>query len=147
MTDPGQPPVEEPPPRRRLRNRIGRRGAALLFFALLDLVYCYSLLYPPHPLPESYRWPATVMPLPVWALIWALVGLVCLVCAFVDRDSVAFTAAIAIKVGWGGVALFGWIYGPVERGYVSAMIWFAFGAFVYLIAGGIPAGGREWSKS
>lgn len=140
----------------RLRDQIGRRGAALLFFALLDLVYCYALLRPPPgPLPEAFRYARTLMPLWVWALAWGGVGVICLVFAFLPRDTVAFTAAVALKVTWGLLAILGQLAGTADRGYVSAVIWLGFAAFVYLIAGGIPAAPpaaparkeRGWTRS
>jgi hypothetical protein len=121
-----------------LAARIGRRGAALLFFALLDFVYAYYLLNAAHPLTTLNAWMDTVLPLPVWAACWASVGLTCLGFTLARRDTVAFMAAVAIKVGWGLPALFGWLGGEVPLGYLSAVIWLAFAAFVYLIAGGIP---------
>jgi hypothetical protein len=124
---------------RRLRDRIGRRGACLLFFALLDLVYCYGLLNPPRPVTPALAWMANVLPLWAWALCWGIVGLLCVVLAFFEQDTVAFVAAVALKVGWGLLSFFGWTAGVVDRGYISAVIWLAFAAFVYLIAGGIPA--------
>jgi hypothetical protein len=135
-----------------LFRRIGRRGAALLFFALLDLVYGYALLTAPRPLTPFYAWVAAVMPLAAWAATWCAVGLICLVFAFMIRDTAAFMAAVALKVGWGGTAFFGWIAGAVPLGYLSAVIWLAFAAFVYLIAGGIPPAIRSerrwlWSRS
>jgi hypothetical protein len=123
---------------RRLLTRIGRRGAALLFFCLLDVVYCFALLNPPRPLTPVYAFPAQLMPLWAWALSWAAVAVLCAVFAFVERDTPAFVAAEAIKVAWGLTSLFGWMAGVVERGYISAAIWLAFAVFVYLIAGGIP---------
>lgn len=137
---------------RRLATRVGRRGAALLFFALLDIVYAVALLTATRPLTTFYAWMNAIMPLPVWAACWAAVGVVCLVFAFALRDTVAFMAAVAIKVGWGLPALFGWINGAVPLGYLSAVIWLAFAAFVYLIAGGIPPPLRHerrwmWSRS
>lgn len=123
---------------RRAGRRIGRRGAALLFFALLDFVYATALLTAARPLTPFYAWMDAIMPLSLWAACWALVGAVCLVYAFVLRDTVAFMAAVAIKVGWGLPALFGWLGGAVPLGYLSAIIWLSFAAFVYLIAGGIP---------
>lgn len=136
----------------RLASRIGRRGAALLFFALLDEVYAFALLTAPRPLTTFYAWMDEIMPLPVWAACWAAVGLICLGFAFALRDTAAFMAAVAIKVGWGLPALFGWIGGAVPLGYVSAVIWLGFAAFVYLIAGGIPPPLRSerrwlWSRS
>lgn len=137
---------------RRLIQRVGRRGAALLFFALLDFVYCYALLNPPQPMPQTYLWPQTLLPLWVWAMCWATVGLLCLVYAFQRWDTAAFTAATGLKVMWSLLALFGWLSGAIDRGWLSAVIWFGFALFVYLIAGGIPAPevgrkGRAWTRS
>jgi hypothetical protein len=122
----------------RLAARVGRRGAALLFFVLLDTVYCFGLLTAPKPLTPFYAWMAEAMPLGVWAACWGGVGLVCLLYAFRTYDTPAFMAAVALKVAWGLLSLLGWLAGAVDRGYVSAVIWLAFAAFVFLIAGGIP---------
>lgn len=132
-----------------LGARIGRRGAALLFFALLDAVYCYGLFTAVRPLVAFYEYMDTALPIEVWAATWGVVGAVCLVYAFRTYDTPAFICAVALKVAWGLLALFGWIGGSVERGYVSAVIWLAFAAFVGLIAGGIPPavtrpGSRGW---
>ena len=123
---------------RTIFERVGRRGAALLFFTLLDLVYCVSLLTGPRPLSPLYAWMDSVAPLPMWAVLWGAVGLIGLYFAFRTYDTPAFMAAVALKVAWGLSALFGWIAGAVPLGYVSAVIWLAFAAFVFLIAGGIP---------
>ena len=119
-------------------GRIGRRGAALLFFALLDAVYCYSLLTAPRPLSSFYAWMDSIAPLVVWAACWGGVGLVCLWFAFCRYDTPAFVAAVALKVAWGLLSLLGQIVGAADRGYLSAVIWLAFAWFVSLIAGGIP---------
>lgn len=134
-----------------LTSRIGRRGAALLFFALLDFVYCLSLLTGPRPLSPLYTWMDTLVPLPVWAVCWGATGVICLVYAFRSYDSTAFAVAVALKVAWGTNAAWGWLTDAVPLGYVSAVIWLAFAAFVHLIAGGIPPrlrrvqGGRPWT--
>jgi hypothetical protein len=136
-----------------LARRVGRRGAALLFFAVLDLVYCYALLRPPPgQLPEAYRWPQTVMPLWAWAACWGAVGVLCLVSVFLARDTAAFTAAVGLYAAWGLLAMWGQVMGVAQRGYVSAVIFLAFAAFVHLIAGGIPTAparreGRAWIRS
>lgn len=137
---------------RRIDQRIGRRGAALLFFALLDGVYALALLTAPRPLTAFYEWMNGIMPLSWWAACWAAVGAICLVFAFTIRDTPAFMAAVALKVGWGLPAFFGWTSGMVPLGYLSAVIWLAFAAFVYLIAGGIPPPAQVerrwlWSRS
>lgn len=121
-----------------MARRIGRRGAALLFFTLLDVIYCVGLLTAPRPLVPFYAWMDGIMPLAAWAACWGTVGAVCLAFAFKTYDTPAFMAAVALKVGWGLLSLLGWLAGAVDRGYVSAVIWLAFAAFVFLIAGGIP---------
>ena len=119
-----------------LRRRVGHRGSALLFFAVLDLVYCCSLLFPS---PRERRSPllaflAEILPLWVWALAWGLVGLLCLWKSFRPRDAAAFAAAIGIKVLWALVSLAAWLVGDIERGYISAVVWLAFAGFVGIIA-------------
>lgn len=121
-----------------LLQRIGRRGAALLFFTLLDFVYCLSLLTVPRPLSQFYAWMDHVAPLGAWAGCWAFVGIVCLWYAFRLYDTPGFMAAVGLKTGWGMLSFVGWASGAADRGYVSGVIWLAFAAFVFLIAGGIP---------
>jgi hypothetical protein len=129
---------EAPAVRLRLSARVGRRGVALLFFALLDFVYCFALIEAPRPLVPFYAWMNGILPLSFWAALWGVVGLICLLFSFVLRDTLAFMAAVALKVCWGMLSFFGWVNGSIERGYLSAVIWLAFAAFVFLIAGGIP---------
>lgn len=132
--------------RKVVTDRIGRRGAALLFFVLLDTVYSIGLLAAPRPLAPFYAWMNTVAPLTLWAVAWAMVGAICLVYAFRTYDTPAFMAAVALKVAWGMLSLFGWIAGAVDRGYVSTVIWLGFAAFVFLIAGGIPPAVRREAR-
>jgi hypothetical protein len=119
-----------------LRRRVGHRGASLLFFGLLDLVYCYSLLFPP---PRD-RWSASLVflngtaPLWVWGIAWGAVGVLCACRAFRRRDAAAFAAAICIKVLWAITSAAAWLVGGVDRGYVNAAVWLAFGGFVGIIA-------------
>lgn len=121
----------------RVARRIGRRGCALLFLALLDLVYCVSLLAPSRTLrvSPSFQFLGKVMPIGCWAALWGLAGVICLAFAFRRRDQPGFAAAIGLKVLWGTVYLGGWLFADLERGYVSAAIWLAFAAFVALLAG------------
>lgn len=123
-----------------LRLTVGRRGAALLFFALLDVVYAASLI--DAPTSGSYRFLADVLPLTAWAAMWAAVGALCAVQAFMRSDRVAFAAAALIKVVWGIIQLLGWAIADLDRGYVSAVIWLALAAFVHVIAGW-PEPGRR----
>jgi hypothetical protein len=121
---------------RRLKHRVGRRGASLMFFALLDFVFALSLI---SPLPESQRNPATIFiqsiaPLWVWGLLWLLAGVVCLSGAFVRNDQLAFFAAVGIKVLWGLIYLLMQIIVHIERAWLGATIWLCLGMFVFIIS-------------
>lgn len=120
----------------RLLHRIGHRGAALLFFALVDLVFAKSLADAPPSTRSSptYAFMATVLPLWGWAALWGVVGLMCLVQAFMANDLPAFVASSAMNVGWACVHLAGFFVGEVPRGYVSAVIWLGYAGFVQVIA-------------
>lgn len=116
---------------------VGRRGEFLLFLVLLDLLYGLSLL---HPAPEAQRsitirFITEVMPLSWWAGLWLVTGALCLAGALFRRlRGGAYAAAAALKTLWGGMFLFGWMAGAIERGWVAAVIWLVFAAFVVRIS-------------
>ncbi|MFG2001672.1 PAS domain-containing protein [Spirillospora sp. NPDC048911] len=119
-----------------IKARIGRRGAALLVFAFIDLVYGLSMISSSPDIRgvAIYKFAATMMPLAAWGILWTAIGMCCLVSAFLRRDSAGFAAAIGIKVGWALLALIGWGTGEVPRGYVSVSIWAVFAGLVGVIA-------------
>lgn len=135
---------------RRLRQRVGRRGASLLFFALLDFVYCQGLLFPSREAraSSSFDFFADVLPLWVWGAMWGLVGLVCLVFAFRKHDQPAFASAMGLKVLWCGMYVGAQWTGAVERGYIAAAIWLALAALVGLLSSWpepLPEGRASWT--
>ncbi len=122
----------------RMLHRIGRRGACLLFLALLDLVFAYALAKlssTETAASPTYRFAQTLLPLDVWAALWGGVGVTCLAQAFQRVDRVAFGAASLIKVLWCLMQALGWLLGEIPRGYLGAAIWLAFAGFVQVIAG------------
>ncbi len=126
------------------RDNIGRRGAALLFFAFLDFIYAYSLF---NPAPEVRR-TATVLfvegllPLWVWGAMWLAAGICCLTNAFRANDKVGFAAAIAIKTLWGLLFVVAMVAG-LERAYVSAALWLVLAGWVGIIATWPESTGRR----
>ncbi len=119
-----------------LARRIGRRGTALLFFALLDVIYAISLANPPSGQRRSPTliYIESLAPLGLWAALWLVVGIICAIGAFMKSDRWAFAAAMFLKLLWGTVFLIGWAVFGLERGYVSAAIWLAFSAYVYVLS-------------
>ncbi|MGC1212619.1 MAG: hypothetical protein WA890_15270 [Micromonospora sp.] len=130
-----------------LRQRVGHRGTALLIFALVDMVYAHALLFPSRQARRSdlLAFLADLFPLWVWALAWGLVGLTCVVEAFRYRDAIGFGAAISIKVMWATVAFGGWLFGGVDRGQVTAVVWIGFAGLVAVIAHW-PEPPRGWKE-
>lgn len=119
------------------RAGLGRRGKALLALAILDLVYAYSLW-------ESSRLakPTAVAgylvgreALLAYAALWTVTGVVLAVYAFRRWDAPGWSAAIALKVFWGGLIGVGWVTGQAPRGYLAVAIWWAFAWLVVIISG------------
>jgi hypothetical protein len=130
---------------------VGKRGRVLLFFGALDLIYAVSLAAPDATTRRvpMFVWLAEVAPLWAWSAMWAGVGVACLWQAFCRRDAIGFAAAIALKVCWGIVCLGAWLFGGVDRGYVSAAIWLGLAYFVWNIASWPEPGGGKgpaWTR-
>lgn len=120
-----------------LRRRVGHRGACLLFFAILDLIYGTILVTLPTPIPGTnilnyinHHWP----PLPVWGGAWITVGLVCAIHAFRYRDTPGFVAAMFIKFSWATAYAWAWLDGAGLLALAGAAIWTMTVALVAIIA-------------
>lgn len=112
-------------------NQIGRRGAFLLFLALLDISYGYSLFVTEAP----QRIFDLVIPWQAWGVIWMSVGFVCLTGVAMIRDRWQFAIAAVLYSAWGAVNLDLWLIQGVPRGWLSVAIWWSFAATVLLVSG------------
>lgn len=110
---------------------MGRRGLFLLFLAFLDTVSAIRYAWPsPDVLhTPAYTFLSELAPLWFWAALWAGVGALCLVQAFMPRDAIAFGFAAAIKFLWTVIYLIAWALDEVPQAYASAAFW-AFAALV-----------------
>lgn len=117
-----------------LETRVGHRGAFLLFLALLDELYGYSLLTFPRTGLEHFT---TYAPVHWWALAWMTAGAVCGVSAFLQWDMPGFTTAAFFKAAWAALWADLWIVQGYPGGWISVTIWAGFAAFV-LNAGAWP---------
>ncbi len=118
-----------------LWNKIGRRGTCLLVFAFLDFVFAYSYL---EPLAEYKRTAFTLFigalaPLWFWGLLWLVVGIACLVSAFMRADRWGFAGAAGIKVLWGVLYLIA-AFASVPRAWLGAALWLAIAGWVGVIS-------------
>jgi hypothetical protein len=118
----------------RLLRRLGRRGAFLLFLAILDAVYGWSIYTAAVPKRQEVD---LLLPWQAWGVIWYAVGFVCLIAAWFPRDRIAYATAAALKFGWGAVSGFAWANQPAleHNGWLSMIVWFTFGATVLIISG------------
>ncbi|TWG20953.1 hypothetical protein FHX34_103482 [Actinoplanes teichomyceticus] len=122
---------------------MGRRGRALLGFAVLDVVWGVRLsTVDPHAT-AFYTWLDVSMPLWVWSLPWFAVSALCLAQVRSACDRAAYGAAIGIKVGWAALCLGAWLLGGVGDTWPQAAIWTAFAWCVWLMAGWPESFGRK----
>lgn len=116
----------------RVVARIGRRGSYLIFIALLDMLYGYSLIAQQGPL---FNRAPLFLPYPVWGWIWIGVAAICAWQAFVRIDRIGYTAAVILKFVWGVLALYDWFTLPNEpRGWLSGVIWLAFAMLTAIVS-------------
>jgi hypothetical protein len=109
-------------------KHVGHRGAFLLFLALLDLLYGYSL-FTGHEHSVNL-----VLPWLVWAIIWSVAGVCLLVGSIVHNDRIFFALATTIKAMWAFVFLHLWIYDHAPMAWASMVIWAALAALVVVVS-------------
>ena len=111
-----------------LIRRVGHRGAFLLFLALLDFLYGYSLFT------TSKRTVDLTLPWTAWGFIWTAVGVVLLIGAFAIRDRVHFAVAATLKAAWAGMFVKLWLIYHVPHAWVNVVVWVAFSAVVVTVS-------------
>lgn len=118
--------------RKRWLRSLGRRGATLLFFGLVDIIISWSLLSAP-PVASNLL----LLPPDVWAIAWAFTGAVSVTLAWVTapKDAFAFALGAAVKVFWGTAYLYAFFHHDVYRAWVSTLIWWAFATHILITSG------------
>lgn len=114
----------------RLIDRVGHRGAFLLFLAVLDIAYGYSLWFTAAP---QRLWDL-VLPWEWWAAAWIAVGIICAVNAFLAFDRIAFTAASALFTAWSAIMVYVWEFQDIPRGWVSAVVFGCFAITILIVS-------------
>lgn len=111
----------------RANHRLGFRGRSLLFVAYLALVFMALLASPPPGATATLG----LLPLPVWAAMWAATGVACLVGAFAQRDAWAYGAAICMVTLWATMYLASWWPAGINpRGWLAGLVYLPFAAFL-----------------
>ncbi len=112
-------------PDRVIRRLNGPRGSFLLCMAFLCAAQVASCLPPGTsgvPLPVGLDVLEEVVPLPLYATLWAVTGALCMAGAFrtkhtrrtrVGADVAAFSAAAGMLACWGVTYLLGWAFDDV----------------------------------
>jgi hypothetical protein len=118
----------------RLKHRVGRRGSALLFLALVDLAYSWGLYVPLHPLSPVNMYLDGIGTLWFWGTLWGITGIICIIAAFRRQDRFGFAAASLLKVFWALMNFAAAIFGHVPRAGVSAAIWLCLSGWIYIIS-------------
>lgn len=130
---------------RRLRKRLGRRGALLTLKGTMALGYGSGQVVQPTGDRHGLTLLLKLAPLSFWGWAWIAAGLTALVCAWLRRphDWPGFVAVWLIASGWAGAYLVSWWpLGESPRGWVIAMIFGAFG-LVNLVAIGWDEPARQ----
>lgn len=115
------------------KRKIGRRGAFLLFLAVLDSVYGSFLVGSPA---VAEREPYPYLPPFSWGIIWLITACVCITSSFAKRDRIAYGMAAFMKSAWGLRYTYLWYLG-FPYAWISSVIWLCF-AFTVLVVASWP---------
>lgn len=118
-------------------GRVGRRGLFLLFLALLDLLYGYSLLAAPISGGGDGEPLLLVLPGVAWGWCWLGTGAALAVGAFTRRDRLYFALASFLMAAWAGAWAAAWLShndDASSRSWATVVIWGAFAGVVLVIS-------------
>lgn len=106
----------------------------MLFFAELDLVYAWTLATstPVNANTALNRHFADMMPLRWWAVLWAVIGVGCLVEAFLPVDKYGYEASWLLYSLWGGLAAVGALFADVPPS--APAIWLSLAGLVWRLS-------------
>lgn len=113
-------------------RRVGRRGVFLLFMGLLSVVTSFGVFAAPSTTQTEAL--GRLVPLPVWGVMWAVTGLLCIVEAFRSVDWPAFIAAFASTMMWSALYFTSWAMGIVDRGWSGGAVYLGFATLVAVVS-------------
>jgi hypothetical protein len=111
--------------------RVGRRGSFLLFLALIDFVYGWSLISITNPaLAVIHLFPSSL----AWGIAWIMAGVICLVEAFAIWDRLAFSLSVLIQFLWGMQMFVAWFNGSNPYGWITATVFLGFAMLTGIVS-------------
>jgi hypothetical protein len=111
-----------------LLHRVGRRGGALVAFALLCFVYSFAIISGWHPAFAE----DIIISIQDFGWIWFGVGTISLIGAVLPRDEIAFAIDVFWVVAWICFILFRW---SGSFGWTEAISWGGLLLFLFISAG------------
>lgn len=120
----------------RAARRVGRRGAVLALKGTMALLYGYSQLVEPMANTASIRLLLLGLPQHGWAWMWMAAGGIALVSVPLrqGRDWLGFAALYLVASAWAFSALASWWLYDNPRGWITALIWAAYGGVAMIVA-------------
>lgn len=124
---------------RRARRFVTSDGMGLLIVGIVALARGVS--YAPGVMPDEARAShiaETWLPMGIWALVWSIVGILCLIAVFrwwTRLAAMAVGLAVGLHFLFASSFLWGSIHGDMSRGWVSALSYYAI-SFIILWAMG-----------
>lgn len=123
------------------RKCLSRRAPALILLGVGQICWGVGFVAAPHTSTSGLGSLLQVMPMCAWAAVWAITGLLTLVCAWLPRhDWWGFFGAVGLPLVWGGGYCWEWWDGNFERGGFVFVWYLTAHAGIALWASAVP----EW---
>lgn len=118
-------------------SRLGVRGSALLTLGLFHCLYSIQQLWPDNLWLDrgDTQWRSEhLFTSEVFGVIWAAVGIVCVISSFFRRDAAGYAGTVALFAFWAMTEIGAWADGQAPRGYLSAATWATFGILTLILS-------------
>ncbi|UTN93034.1 hypothetical protein SEA_MARKY_31 [Streptomyces phage Marky] len=122
------------------RSRIGRRGACLLIFGFIPFSIGGALFVQPtdrHGTNRTIPVLEIFAPAEFWSVLWMLLGLVAMACAFGRwrAQRAGYVLAYGLPTVWGVAYLASWALGLLVTGWFASIVYLGYSLLVIVISG------------
>lgn len=121
-------------------TRIGRRGACLMIFGFIPFSIGGALFVSPRAeggRPRTIPVLAQAAPAEFWSIVWTILGLAVMACAFGTHraDRFGYVMAYSLPLFWSSAYVVSWLQGDLVTGWISALVYLGYCLLVVVIAG------------